>query len=41
VFACGAFDLGNTLLGFLNVLLLCAPAARRYYRNEWGAADDV
>jgi hypothetical protein len=39
VFACGAFDLGNTLLGCLNVLLACAPAARRYYRNEWGEAD--
>jgi hypothetical protein len=32
----GAFDLVNTLLGVLNVLLICAPASRRYYRSEWG-----
>jgi hypothetical protein len=31
-----AFDLVNTLLGVINVLLVCAPASRRYYRNEWG-----
>jgi hypothetical protein len=41
VFTCGAFDLGNTLLGFLNVLLVCAPVACRYYRNEWGETDVV
>jgi hypothetical protein len=41
VFTCGAFDLGNTLLGVLNVLLVCSPAARRYYRNEWGETDAV
>jgi hypothetical protein len=36
---CGAFDLVNTLLGVLNVLLICSPAARRYYRNEWGEVE--
>jgi hypothetical protein len=41
VFTCGAFDLVNTLVGVLNVLLVCSPAARRYYRNEWGEADAV
>jgi hypothetical protein len=41
VFTCGAFDLGNTLLGVLNVLFVCSPAARRYYRNEWGEADGM
>jgi hypothetical protein len=35
----GAFELVNTLLGVLNVLLVCAPASRRYYRNEWGEHD--
>jgi hypothetical protein len=41
VLTCGAFDLVNTLVGILNVLLICAPSARRYYRNEWGEADAV
>jgi hypothetical protein len=33
---CGAFDLVNTLLGIFNLLMLCAPRARAYFRNEWG-----
>jgi hypothetical protein len=36
VLTCGAFDLVNTLLGVLNILLICSPAARAYYRTEWG-----
>jgi hypothetical protein len=34
-----AFDLVNAFLGVLNALLICAPASRRYYRNEWGEHD--
>jgi hypothetical protein len=33
---CGGFDLVNTFLGVLNVLLICAPKSRGYFRNEWG-----
>jgi hypothetical protein len=33
---CFAFDVVNTLLGFFNLLMLCAPKARAYFRNEWG-----
>ena len=29
----GAFDLVNTTLGVLNVLLICFPESRAYYRN--------
>ena len=32
---CGAFDRVTTLLGVLNVLLICSPAGRAYYRNVW------
>jgi len=32
----GCFDLANCLLGVLNLLMLCAPNTRRYFRNEWG-----
>ena len=34
-----AFDLVNTLLGVFNVLFVCAPSSRQYYRNEWGVVD--
>jgi hypothetical protein len=32
----GALDLPNTVLGVLNLLMLCAPRSRAYFRNEWG-----
>jgi hypothetical protein len=32
----GALDLPNSLLGILNLLMLCAPKSRAYFRNEWG-----
>jgi hypothetical protein len=37
--ASAAFDLVNTLLGVFNVLFVCAPSSRRYYRNEWGVVE--
>jgi len=30
----GALDLVNAMLGVLNVLLICFPESRAYYRNE-------
>src|SRR5262245_56482675 len=38
---CGAFDLVNTTLGVLNVLLISSPAGRAYYRNEWGETEAI
>jgi hypothetical protein len=34
VLLCGAFDLVNTTLGAINVLLICLPGTRAYYRAE-------
>lgn len=36
VLSAGCFDLVNFALGFLNILLICAPGTRNYFRNEWG-----
>lgn len=39
VLMCGCFDLINTCLGVLNVILICAPKSRAYFRNEWGEGN--